>query len=81
MIGVGPAIPDQAEFLRRARIAINGISSPSDFLKSIKTRLEVGTELTEKQLQVLPSALHDRRHDITDHALREYVATKARGYR
>lgn len=82
MIGIGPAIPDVAEFNRRAAIALGAVldAKGEGFLHDMRALIKRGGTPSPKQQQALFNALNRHRRDITDSAVAEYAAARARGH-
>lgn len=80
MICLGSGIQTVAEFNRRARIALHGVSTTSPFLSNMKGLLARGGTPTPAQQKALFSAIHSHRRQVTDAALLEYAAAKAKGH-
>lgn len=83
MIGLGPAIPDVAEFNRRATFALRGVefgiaNSTAKVAAEFQRQYSAGTISKEMQ-QAVFNIVHRFRKQITDKAITEYAASRAKG--
>lgn len=85
MIGVGPAIPDTAEFNRRALIALRGVDLGDNGFErgladSVSRRIYGQQPLTVKQQKALYALIYKHRGQVTDRALIDYASVRAGSY-
>lgn len=83
MIGLGPAIPNVAEFNRRATFALRGVDFGSlnqteRVAKEFQRQYDAGA-ISEKMQQAIYNIVHRFRKQITDKAITEYAASRAKG--
>jgi hypothetical protein len=81
---IGPAVPNVAEFNRRALIALNGVGfgrggSTAEVVAGIRFRINMGQDITLAQQQALFNICHRYRRQITDRAVTSYAAGRAKG--
>lgn len=80
MIGLGTTIEDVDEFVRRARIALNGVEYHKHcrITPELSSALRRGVELSADQLQELVEIVHRHRRQITDVLVRQYAAARSK---
>ena len=76
-IGLGMRIEDEAEFERRAAIALNGCTL-TGFGKRLHQKLKDKLPLDQQEHRWLYRLVHERRDEITDEAVREFAAARAK---
>lgn len=83
MIGIGPAIPNVEEFNRRARIALNAATfsnyTDSSRLGWMRTVMNAGFPFSKDEQQEIFNLVHKYRRQITDQAVKDYAADRAKG--